>query len=178
MAKPNLLRIIGIAAFLPLVLLGVQVHADTTCYAPAPVDCATLSTTECSQQNSEYQSEAAIYNSCIAANYSVDAQSSANQIRIQSYCDSSGDVQSCTAEYDACQATAPTNSFGQPAGSGTCTYSCDSGYYMSISNTCRHPNTRISSSSNSTYPYRHNRYDGNSLSTSFRSSDSSSDSCY
>jgi hypothetical protein len=122
--------------FISVFFVVPHAYAFNTCYAPVPVDCTTLSSDACSLAHTQYESESAIYNSCIASNYSVDIQNSANQARIRSYCNGSGDVQACTDGYNACQVSAPTNGFGQPGSTNGCTYTCNTGYYMTISNTC------------------------------------------
>ncbi len=124
------------ATFLMLFVLVLRAQADNTCYAPVPVDCTTLSADSCNQAHTQYQSEASIYNTCISNNYTNDAQQSVVQTKINSYCSTARDVQSCISAYTACQVSAPTNSFGWPDNSGKCSYTCNSGYYLTISGSC------------------------------------------
>ncbi len=120
--------------FLSTVILVPEAHADGTCYAPAPISCATLSTTECAQQESLYQSEADIYNTCIANSYATDNQNNATQAKIRTIC-AGNNSQSCIASYSACQSGAPKNGFGSPDGA-SCTYACNDGYYLDVSGFC------------------------------------------
>jgi hypothetical protein len=136
-------KYIAVSVILPSLFVASTAYAVTTCYAPASVDCTTLSADQCNQQHALYQSEADTYNSCIAVNYESQKQYDATQARIQNYCKTSSDFESCVANYTACQINAPKNGFGDPITPGICVYTCDQGYYKTVSNTCAPQTQRI-----------------------------------